>query len=218
VKNSLLLYSLFIIISSSFGQTTDTSGIIPANIRIAYNSSLIYPGATASIDMYVQNIELTKINTDGEYKKILKSRFVSLSIGFYHHKGFHDNLYILPEWIMRRSKSGPWFTEFTAGLGYSRTFLGGTTYKVDENGDVSIVPLAGYSYVLAAAGFGLGYDYSVSRKKPFSVYSRLNLLVMFPYNSTFYPRPTLEIGIIYKPAHLLERKINLIHKKKSNQK
>jgi hypothetical protein len=118
---------------------------------------------------------------------------------------------------MRRAKPGPWFTEFSAGLGYSRTFLGGTTYKVDESGNVRIVPAAGYNYAIAAVGFGLGYDYSVSKKKPLCIYSRLNLLMMFPFNSTFYPRPTLEIGIIYNPVHFLERKINTIHQKKSNQ-
>jgi hypothetical protein len=211
----VFLYGLIVTFALSFGQT-DSTKLIPANLRLAYNSSIIYPGATTSIDFPVQNIELTKFKNDSTFKSICKSRFVSITLGYYHHKGFHDNLYILSEWVMRRAKPGPLFTEFSAGLGYSRTFLGGTTYKIDESGNVSIVPLAGYSYAMLAISFGLGYDYSITKKIPLSIYSRLNMLVMFPYNSTLYPRPTLEIGIIYKPAHLLERKLTLIHKTKAH--
>jgi hypothetical protein len=112
---------------------------------------------------------------------------------------------------MRRSKGGPWFTEFNTGLGYSRTFLGGTTYRVDESGNVSIVPAAGYSYAIASVGYGVGYN---SKNMPVSLYSRLSMLFMFPYNSTIYPRPTLEVGLIYIPVHFLERKIKTFHKEK----
>ena len=197
----------------SFGQI-DTASLHSSNLRAAYNSSLIYPGATIGIDFPVHYITFTKYRKDSTSKSLYKLRFFSASLGYYHHQGFHDNLYILPEWVMRRSKPGPWFTEFTAGLGYSRTFLGGTTYRVDESGNVSIVPLAGFSYAVAAVGFGVGYNYFVTKNIPVCIYSRLNLLVMFPYNSTIYPRPTLEIGIIYTPPHLFERKISTIYKKK----
>lgn len=209
----VFLYGLIFTFAASFGQT-DSASLFPANLRVAYNSSIIYPGVTASIDFPVQNIDLTKFRNDGTSKNIFKIRFVSATLGYYHHEGFHDNFYFIPEWVMRRANPGPWFTEFTAGFGFSRTFLGGTTYKVDESGNVSIVPLAGYSYAIASVGYGLGYNYSVTKKIPLSIYSRLNMLVMFPYNSTFYPRPTLEVGIIYKPVHFLERKLTSIHKKK----
>jgi hypothetical protein len=201
----------------SFGQT-DSFRIMPANVRIAYNTSIIYPGVTIGIDIPLQSIELTKLRNDGTSKNIYKLRFLSATLNYYHHPGFHDNLYILPEWVMRRAKAGPWFKEFNVGLGYSRTFLGGTTYKVDESGNVSIVPLAGYSYAIAVVGFGFGYNYSVTKNIPLCIYSRLNMLVMFPYNSTFYPRPTLEAGIIYTPLHFLERKLVPIHKNKGVQK
>lgn len=115
---------------------------------------------------------------------------------------------------MRRSKSGPWFKEFSVGLGYSRTFIGGTTYKVDESGNVSIVPLAGYNYFIFSTGIGMGYNFQPTRNLPLSIYSRLSMLLMFPYNSTIYPRPTLEIGIIYVPARFLEGKVHVSNKLK----
>src|SRR5664280_2335386 len=179
----LLICGLVIPLAGSFGQI-DTASLHSSNLRAAYNSSLIYPGATVGIDIPVQCITFTKYRKEGTSKTIDKLRFFSASLSYYHHQGFHDNLYILPEWVMRRSRPGPWFTEFTAGLGYSRTFLGGTTYKVDETGNVSIVPLARFSYAIAVVGFGVGYNYFVTKNIPVCIYSRLNMLMMFPYNST----------------------------------
>jgi hypothetical protein len=210
------LYILIFAFQISFSQN-DSARLLPANLRIAYNSSIIYPGAAVGIDFPVQSIELTNIKSDGSSKSVCKLRFLSATLGYYHHEGFHDNIYLIPEWVMRRSKAGTWFTEFSAGLGYSRTFLGGTTYTVNNNGIVNIVPLAGYNYAIAAFGYGLGYNYSTKKKIPLCIYSRLSLLLMFPYNSTIYPRPTLELGLSYTPSHFLERKICTIHKEKSHQ-
>src|SRR5690554_8160680 len=87
---------------------------------------------------------------------------------------------------MRRTNQKGLFTEFSPKLGYSRTFLGGTTYQVNENGNVSIKKMAGYNYALVSLGVGLGYDFSVSKSKPIAIYSKINMLTMFPYNSTIY--------------------------------
>jgi hypothetical protein len=213
LKTTYLILVLIVIIVKANGQV-DSTIIRPSDFRVAYNSSIIYPGAALGIDYPIQEIQLTKSWNDGHSKTIIKKRYISGILGFYHHKGFHDNIYIIPEWVMRRSRGGPWFTEFNAGLGYSRTFLGGTTYKVDEMGNVTIIPAVGFSYAIAAIGYGVGYNYSVKKRIPVSVYTRLSMLLMFPYNSTIYPRPTIEIGLIYIPVHFLERKIKTFHKEK----
>ena len=185
----------------------------PSNIRIAFNGSLIYPGALVGIDVPMQEVLLVKQWKDGGAAFITKQRYLTANLGYYHHPGFHDNLYVLPEWVMKRTKGTKWFTEFSAGLGYSRTFLGGTTYRVDEAGNVSIVPLAGYSYAVLATGFELGFN-TKAMGVPFSVYSKFSMLVFFPYNSTIYPRPTIEIGVQYSPGRFLVRTFKLVHKEK----
>ncbi len=210
----LILLQIVLMVKAS--SQVDSTITRPSDFRVAYNSSLIYPGAALGIDYPIQEIQLTKSWKDGRSKTIVKQRYLSGTLGFYHHKGFHDNIYILPEWVMKRSKGEYWFSEFNFGLGYSRTFLGGTTYKVDENGNVSIIPLAGYSYAIAVAGFGMGYNLKAGNI-PFSIYSRINMLAIFPYNSTIYPRPALEIGIVYAPAHFLSKQMQIIHKEKNKQ-
>ena len=86
------------------------------------------------------------------------------------------------------------------GPGFSRTFLGGTTYRVDDRGNISVVKLAGYNYALITIGGGLGYDFTAKKQLPVSGFAKMNLILMFPYNSTLYFRPVLEIGIRYTPG------------------
>jgi hypothetical protein len=105
---------------------------------------------------------------------------------------------------MRRTSKSRFFTDFSIGTGYSRTFLGRTTYQVDNNGKVSIVKSAGYNYTLIITGGSLGFDLSEKKGIPFSVFSKFDILTMFPYNSTIYFRPVIELGLIYKPEYFMQ--------------
>ena len=104
---------------------------------------------------------------------------------------------------MRRAKENGFFTEFGAGLGYSRTYLGATTYEVDNTGGVDIIKSAGYKYAMIITGVGLGYDFSKKKGVPISVFYKFNMIGMFPYNSSLYFRPIMELGIIYKPINFI---------------
>ena len=168
------------------------------NLKVSYNSSLIYPGARLGAEYSVKSFNVAKTKKSGKKKDFDKERFVSANLGWYHHPNFQDNMYLTGGWTMRRTHSKGFFTEFSPEIGLSRTFLGGTTYKVDNNGNVSVVKLAGYYYALLTVGGGVGYDYSKVKHKPFILFYKLNLLSMYPYNSTIYVRPAMEIGLIYK--------------------
>jgi hypothetical protein len=128
---------------------------------------------------------------------VRKGKYISGNLNWYHHPDFHDNLYLTIEWVMRRTRFTGFVSEFSVGPGISRTFLGGTTYKVDDAGNISIVKLAGYNYALVTIGGGFGYDFSIVKHMPFSTVAKLNIISMFPYNSTIYFRPVLEFGIRY---------------------
>jgi hypothetical protein len=132
-----------------------------------------------------------------DYKK---EKFISANLNWYHHPDFHDNLYLTSEWVMRRTRFTGFISEFSVGPGFSRTFLGATTYKVDDAGNISVIRLAGYNYALITIGGGFGYDFSMKKQLPFSAVAKMNLISMFPYNSTIYFRPVMEIGIRYAPG------------------
>jgi hypothetical protein len=159
------------------------------------------------VEFPIKTTSITKLKKSGEKKEFVKDRFVTSNLSWYHHPEFHDNIYLTSGLTMRRIKSNGFLTEFSPEIGYSRTFLGATTYKVNNNGDVTIEKLAGYNYALISVGGGIGYDFSMTELKPFIVFYKFNLLTMFPYNSTFYLRPAMEIGLIYKPSNFLSFKI-----------
>jgi hypothetical protein len=204
-----------LLISMSFTCISQTDSLISwsrisSGIRLAYNSSIIYPGIRLGIDFPVYIVNVLKTNDTMTAISAVKERFVSADAGWYHHPDFHDNICFTAEWTMRRINNKGFFTEFSAGPGYSRTFLGGTTYRVDNSGEVTVIRFAGYNYAMLIAGVGLGFDFSKLKREPFSVYSKFNMLMMFPYNSTIYFRPAIEFGLIFRP----ERFIQILTKKK----
>ena len=131
------------------------------SLKLSYNSSLIYPGISTGIEFPFKNVNVQIYKKERLVRCIRKGKFISGNINWYHHPDFHDNLYLTAEWVMRRTRYTGFISEFSAGPGFSRTFLGGTTYKVDDNGNVSIVKLAGYNYALFTLGGGFGYDFTM---------------------------------------------------------
>ncbi len=194
----------------SFLFTCAGQEIINGGLKIAAQGSLIYPGCKFGFEYPVQRIELRKRND----KLLIKDRFLTANIGWYHHPNFHDNIYLITEWQSRKIRANGLFTEFSPGIGYSRTFIGSTTYVVNDAGAVNKVNSAGYNYALLSVGFGAGYNLAVRHDLPLALYSKISLLTLFPYNGFIYPRPTLEIGIVFKLQNFLNNSITSITKSK----
>ena len=176
------------------------------NLKLSSGSSVIYPGVSTGIEFPLHPYNCKGLITKPDNRSYYKCRFISGNLSWYHHPGFHDNLYFTAEIVMRRTRQGGFFSEFSFGPGYSRTFIAGTTYKENENGDISVVKHAGYSYAVITFGGGFGYDFSLKKQIPVSVFSKMNLLSMFPYNSTIYIRPVLELGFRYFTGRNCHRK------------
>jgi hypothetical protein len=177
------------------------------SIKAAFLGSVIYPGFKLGIERPYKVIQKEKRNGR---KIINKERAFALNLGFYHHETFHDNLFLLGEWQFRRQKSSGWFREFAPGVGVSKTFLGGTTYNVDDKNTVTINKAAGYTYAVFSVATGFGYDFSVKKDKPFKLYIKPSILVMASYNNFIYARPTIELGINYKLNSFLKASPKLI--------
>lgn len=197
--------SLFFFTITCFSQTENMvrRDTVSSDLQTSYNSSLIYPGIRVGIEFPVYFVCVKK-NFDSEVPKIIsKGRFISMNAGWYHQTNFHDNLYFTAEWTMRRTKENGFFTEFSSGFGCSRTFLGATTYETDNTGGVDIIKSAGYKYAMIIVGGGLGYDFSKKKEIPLSIFYKFEMMGMFPYNSTLYFRPAMELGVIYKPINFI---------------
>ncbi len=134
------------------------------NLKLSYNNSvIIYPGISVGAEFPLQKLSVHVIKNKKHFRDFTKERFITGNLNWYHHPAFHDNIYITAEWVMRRTNYKCLIWEFSAGPGFSRTFLGGTTYKVDDAGKISVIRLAGYNYALITAGGGFGYDFSMKK-------------------------------------------------------
>jgi hypothetical protein len=193
--NFLILLMLSVALASN-AQISSKPQMPQTSIKAAYLGSIVYPGFKVGIERPYKVIQVEKHRKNGT-KTILKERSLTANLGFYHHETFHNNFYLLFERQKRRQKMNGWFSEIAPGLGYSRTFLGGTTYKVDENGEVSKKSAAGYNYVMASVAFGGGYNFAMKKDLPIKAYYKVSLFTMFPYNSFVYLRPTVELGATY---------------------
>jgi len=197
----LLILALSILPNACPGQPDSviTKSYIP-EIKILYNSSLIYPGLSAGAGFIIKEKEIfiKKRKLPPGSVIIIRKQLITAILNWYHHSGFHDNLYLTFEWVMRKMKKGGFYSEFSAGPGFSRTFLGGTTYRIADDGSVTIKKHAGYNYAMVRIGGGEGYDFSRVKGIPLSAFAKMNLFTMFPYNSTVYIRPVLELGVRLK--------------------
>jgi len=189
------------------------SGKISSNLKIAYNASILYPGFRAGVEYPIKRIDLTKYRRWRVLRHFSKMRYLSAELGYYHHTDFHDNIYLLAGWQMRKLRPRGFFTEFSPAFGYSRTFLGGETYLVDDAGNISLIKGAGYNYAILALGGGFGW---VFRPKT-SAYFRTSLLTMFPSNNIVYLRPTVELGLIWQPRHFWEARPKIVSKTKGKK-
>lgn len=207
LKTTAFILSLFYSsLCLAQSDTINDSSSRHFNLNLSYNSSLIYPGISAGMEFPLYHVNIQVLKNQNIVKFYTRGKFIKASLNWYHHPDFHDNLYLTAEWLMRRTKSSGFVTEFSAGPGFSRTFLGGTTYRIDDKGNVSIVKLAGYNYALITFGGGLGYDFYMKKHLPFSAIIRMNIISMFPYNSSIYFRPVLEIGIRYFPCKSMDKR------------
>lgn len=165
-------------------------------IKAAYMSSVTLPGFKVGVEIPTKVITKTKQRSWGT-KTILKERYWTFNLGFYHHPDFHDNLYLLAERQFRRQYSKGFFMEFAPGVGYSRTFLTKSTYTLKDDGTVSKKSLAGYNYLMLSMAGSIGYDFSKTKNLPFKLYLKPSLFTIAPYNSSKYIRPTYEIGVVF---------------------
>jgi len=191
----MLYRILFFVLASSalFLQAKDNPPVVSNSLRVSYMGSVTYPGFKVGYEIPYKQAQVSREKRSGEWT-FTKERSLNVNFGMYHHPTFHDNYFLQAEWNLRRQKSKGMFYEFSPGLGASRTFLGSATYKVDDRGEVSKVPLAGNYYALLSVSGSVGYNLSVRGNLPGKVFVKPGFLFLFPYSKLAYTRPTVELG------------------------
>lgn len=165
-------------------------------IRAAYVGAILFPGVKAGVERPYTYTQIDRVKPQ-KTKTFYRERYLSYSLGMYHHPTFHSHYFLQTEWIARRQKSNGFYREGGLGLGLSRTFVDGAAFSVSDNGEVVKEPMSGNWYGLATVSGGFGYNARMKSGKPYSVYLKNQLLFFFPHNSLVNLRPTIEIGFNY---------------------
>lgn len=165
-------------------------------VRGAFLGAVSYPGFKIGVERPYKFTRVDKQKTK-KTKTLYKERYLSYSLGMYHHNDYHTNLFTQAEWIGRRQKSKGFYLESSWGLGINRTFVDGASYTVSEDGEVDKVPLSGNWSALASLGGAIGYNANLTKQKSYALYLKHNWLLIFPYNTFVTLRPTVEFGINY---------------------
>ena len=125
-----------------------------------------------------------------------KTVLVAPGLAAYRHPQNHIGFVFSPELTYRRT--GRRGATFEVGIApaYFRYFLDGTTYEVTDAGDFRRVRLAGGNAFMPTVSVGVGKDWSVQRNLPLTCYTRLNLMLQRPYNTSTLLRFSLEARVI----------------------
>lgn len=192
---------------------TDTvvSVSVPALFRPSFWFTNRLLGAQLGLGKTVALKEKHVFKRSGKEKISTKSRVLSGNLGYYNQPGLHQNALLTAEYAMTRTNRRGFYTEFTPLLGVSRTFLPGTTYEVDEAGNVSIDKNAGNWTLTGGFGLGLGKSFE---NKPFNSLKTVSVRVV---TQVFYPnfrfvslKPSLQLNTTWELNRLqtmVEKKI-----------
>jgi hypothetical protein len=215
--NRLTLTSVLMILfvsnslfSQKYSTTNESREEKPISIFGNFIFQGIYPGFRVGLEQ-----PLKQINYFDKTGNILKCKqhAVQYSLGFYHHGGFHTNFFLTSEYIFRRISKRGFITEFKPGLSLSRTFLGATTYEVEDNGNVNTINGAGDYYFMPSLNFGVGKDLGIKNPSlPLTITANIILAGILPYNGLILPTPMLEVGLRYKLINSFMVKSKIIDK------
>jgi hypothetical protein len=191
--NLILSNSLF---AQKYSNISEQKEKLPISIFGNFIFQGIYPGFRVGIE---QPLKFKNYKDDSGKILKYKQHAVQYSFGFYYHGGFHTNFFATSEYVFRRISKKGFIREFKPGLSLSRTFIGATTYQVDNSGNVDKVSGAGDFYFMPSLNFGLGKDLGINKPSvPLAITANFNLTGILPYNGLVLPTPMFEIGFRYK--------------------
>lgn len=120
------------------------------------------------------------------------------ALAVFRHPHNSVGIILSPELEWRRMSSKGRFIEATFAPSLFHYFYEGKTFRVNKEGELEKIPLAGRTAFLPTISFGFGKDLSVKRSLPLMWYSRVSVMRQFPYNASSLTRVAIELGIIKK--------------------
>jgi hypothetical protein len=151
-------------------------------------------GCQFGFGKYLTVKEIHKTKKSGKEKLIIKSKIVSVDLGYYYQSGLHHNWFISSSYIMRRTGKRGFYAEGAPALGISRTFLTKATYKVSNQGEVAIKKWAGNFYLLSGLAIGGGKTFKNTKFILNEINAKLYFQLLYPNYRFINMKPFFQLG------------------------
>jgi hypothetical protein len=202
----LLMMSLPVLLYGHNGPAGDS--VVVQQVPLLLKSSLLFSnrliGGQIGLGRMLSWKEKHVFKRSGKEKIATKETVLYGNVVYYDHPGLHQNWMLTAQYDMYRFNKNGLYTEFTPLLGVSRTFLPGTTYKVDDLGNVSVSRMAG-NWTLTG-GFGLGIGKYFDKTGPLQTISlKLVTQVFYPNFRFIAFKPHLELNTAWQLSRIQTR-------------
>ena len=161
-----------------------------------YGDMLIHPGIEVGYQLPLKNWQKIK-SKKGVEKSKNKSLNTGLDFIYYWHKSHHHGLALNPYVSYQRTKQNGRYFQGKLSLGFHRSFVDGTTYLVDEHGNVASKYFSGQNSLYTSIAFDFGKDLRFTRDIPLRWFFQIGLSGRYPYNRSYLPSIHTGIGIHY---------------------
>ncbi|MBN1116158.1 MAG: hypothetical protein JXA77_03070 [Bacteroidales bacterium] len=202
MRNLIIVILIFLGCITLQAQTDTTNTHIPLTKRTAvclsyFGQALTHPGYKVGFEYEFWSIDKVHTKKNGNVIDRKHSFFLSENISNYYHSRNHVGLLLNSEIGYRYIREKGFMYEAALGLGYFHTFINGDTYSVNDNNEVSRIPLAGQSNFSSLYSFGIGKDYSFKMGKPWAWHAKFIKFIQFPFGSQYISYSAVEFGLIY---------------------
>lgn len=187
VKKVFLVSALLFVWFFSYAQgDLSNNSVRKYPVSIAYFGDFYFhPGIKVGAQYPLLIKKYEKHKRSGKIKYRERHLLSGLSLGYYHHTGLHNALFLTGEIGRRRIlRSGVMF-DYMYALGYERTFYPGKTFVVNDDNSIKKVPLAGGDYLFTGIALAMGKTRLIKRNQPFGWYIKQNVMLQIPYNNSF---------------------------------
>ena len=184
-------------------QAQDSAVKVPRPVEVCGSLYYDFPqsfGALAGIVFpWKSKIVTATAKKSGQKEERNRDIIVASDIGFYRYPYNNSGLFFDAGIGKRYYKAHPYFFEWLIKVGVLRTFYDGLVYRVDGNGNVSVLKSFGRYYALTGFASVIGYDFHRGKKpQPFALAFTPSAWVQYPYNSFILPHVSCELIFLYR--------------------
>lgn len=199
----------------SYGQSEPVIEKRGLDVHAGILGRFKYPGMQLGADYQLIQKNIDKERKNANHKLITKNRYLTVNVGYYHHKDYNYNLFIHAGYLLKRINHNGWYFGVEPKLGLSRTFIDAPVYEVKDDGRIKKQIAAGNFYFSPAVSFAIGKDLSIKNpNNHLGFFGKLMLYGNYPYNNFIYGRMLLEAGVSYTFNNYLLHSIKVKNKKK----